>query len=507
MALGRAGGAADAVPAGAAAQQNHHVAGGGTLPDHVLRRGSAYHGAHFQVLGNIAGIVDLADKARGKADLVAVAGVAGSGSLGQLALGELAGQGLGHRGAGIAAAGHPHGLVHIGPAGQRVPDAAADAGGGAAEGFDLRGVVVGLVLEHQQPVLRLPVHRGGDMDGAGVDLLALVQILEKATLFQHLCANGSHVHQSLGTDGGLLCAIDLLPGSQIPFIGGLGVLVQDLHGVDVGGEGGVAAVIGPIGVHHPDLRDGGVPVLVVPEVGLKEFQVVQVHGKAQLVQQLGKARLVQSGEAGDSLHGGGDLHFHLEGVHFLQSGLPGLHGVDDVVLDLLHVGGGQLAGEEIHLGGADRGPLALGEELDAGSGGVRPLVELARQVLHGKGNVILAGESGGGVIHLGLGEHRLHGPAEGLLVQALHIVAVEDPQPRQGGDPKEALELIEQPGGLLPQGGLFLYINAAYHRLILSKRAAPAVRCHGAGIFLQIPRSPRRHRRPGGPPPVWGRQQ
>ena len=74
--------------------------GAGRSRTHVLRRGSAYHGAHFQALGNIAGVVDLADMARGQADLVAVAGVAGSGSLGQLALGELAGQGLGHRACG-----------------------------------------------------------------------------------------------------------------------------------------------------------------------------------------------------------------------------------------------------------------------------------------------------------------------------------------------------------------------------------------------------------------------
>ena len=72
----------------------------------------------------------------------------------------------------------------------------------------------------------------------------------------------------------------------------------------------MAAVIGPVGVHHPDSVMVGVPVLVVPEVGLEEFQVVQVHGQPQLVQQLGKGRLVQSGEAGDGLHGGGGPRLH-----------------------------------------------------------------------------------------------------------------------------------------------------------------------------------------------------
>ena len=209
--------------------------------------------------------------AGGKANLVAVGGVAGGSGLGQLPLGQLAGDGVRHGDAGVAAAGEPHGLIDISPAGQGVPDAAADAGGGAAEGLDLRGVVVGLVLEHQQPVLLLAVHRGGDVDGAGVDLLALVDICEQAPLFQDLGPDSGHIHQCLGTDSGLFLAVDLHPRGQIPLIGGLGGVVQDLHLVDVGGEGGVAAVVGPVGVHYPDFGDGGVPVLVIPEIALQEL--------------------------------------------------------------------------------------------------------------------------------------------------------------------------------------------------------------------------------------------
>ena len=84
----------------------------------------------------------------------------------------------------VACAGDAHGLVDIAAAGQRVTDGTADAGGRAAERLDLGGMVVGLVLEQQQPVLRLAVHIALDLDGAGVDLLALVQVLQDAALFQ-----------------------------------------------------------------------------------------------------------------------------------------------------------------------------------------------------------------------------------------------------------------------------------------------------------------------------------
>ena len=125
--------------------------------------------------------------AGGKADLVAVGGIARGGGGGQFALGQLARQRLVHGGTGVAAAGDAHGLVDIGPAGERVADGAADAGGRAAEGLDLGGVVVGLVLEHEQPVLLLAVYIHGNVDRAGVDLLALIQVGQFAALFQHLC--------------------------------------------------------------------------------------------------------------------------------------------------------------------------------------------------------------------------------------------------------------------------------------------------------------------------------
>ena len=87
VALGGAGGTADAVTAGAAAQQDDHVAGGGALPDHVFSGGSTHHSAALQTLGDIALVVHLGHMAGGKADLVAVGGIARSGGGRQLALG------------------------------------------------------------------------------------------------------------------------------------------------------------------------------------------------------------------------------------------------------------------------------------------------------------------------------------------------------------------------------------------------------------------------------------
>ena len=171
-------------------------------------------------------------------------------------------------------------------------------------------MVVGLIFEHQQPVLCLAVDIRVHMDGAGVDLLALVQFRQHSPLFQDFCANGGQIHQGLGTFGRLFRAVDLHAGVQIAPVGGLNGLVVDLHPVKMGGEGGVAAVVGPVGIHHPDLGNGGIPPLLIPEIGLQKLQIVQIHGKAQIFPQGVQPGGVHGGKASDGADGSGNRVLH-----------------------------------------------------------------------------------------------------------------------------------------------------------------------------------------------------
>ena len=149
MALGGAGGPANAVPAGAAAQQDDHIPGGGPLPTNILRRCGPHYGAALQPFGHIPLMIDLGHMAGGQTDLVAVGGVSRRRCLAQLSLGQLSFQCLTKGGPGVTRSRKPHGLVDIDPARQGVPDTAADTGCGAAKGLNFSGVIVGLVFEHQ----------------------------------------------------------------------------------------------------------------------------------------------------------------------------------------------------------------------------------------------------------------------------------------------------------------------------------------------------------------------
>ena len=229
MGLAGSRGAADAVPARGPAQEDDHIPGHRPLPAHVLSRSRRDDRADLHALGGVARMIHFIHDPRGQADLVAVGGVARRRGGHDLPLGELAGNGLLNGRRGVRRPGEPHGSVDVGPAGKGVPDGAADAGGRPAEGLDLRGVVVGLVFEQQQPGLLLPVRLHLHLHGAGVDLLALVQLVELARGLQVLHCDGGDVHEADG-----LGSIQRPPHVQIPVKGLLQQGVLKVHPVDLG---------------------------------------------------------------------------------------------------------------------------------------------------------------------------------------------------------------------------------------------------------------------------------
>ena len=151
---------------------------------------------------------------------------------------------------------------------------------------------MGLVLKEEQPVLVLAVDIDLHLDGAGVDLLGLVDIGHDAGLLEVLGADGAHVHEA----DGLGVATEFVAHLHVAVEGLLHHGVIDRHIIQDGAEGGVAAVVGPIGVDYADLGDGGVAIFIA-EVLLAEGNVRLVHGKTALGDKGGKAGLVELAEA------------------------------------------------------------------------------------------------------------------------------------------------------------------------------------------------------------------
>ena len=298
------------------------------------------------------------------------------------------------------------------------------------------------------------------LDGAGVDLLGLVQVFQLAGLFQVLGADGGQVHEA---DGLVAAGVELAAQVQIVVPGLFHQGVVDGHLVQNGAEGGVTAVVGPVGVDHADLGDGGI-TLLLGEILLAEGDVVQIHGQAIVGDELGQLLPAQTNKAGEGLHGGGDGIFHRQSGLFGQIGLAGLHRVDDVFFHRFQLLGGDIALQQVEAGAAHHRALALADELDALAGGIGPLVKLAGQVLHREHGPFPLGQGKGGVVGLGLAEDSGHAAVKQLLANALHVIAVEQPQAGNGIDLQQAAQFPQQGLGLAVKAGLALYIYAINHR-------------------------------------------
>ena len=225
--LGSAGGAADAVTARAAAQQDDHVAGSRNFSADVLRGRCRYDCAELHSLRYVTGVVDLFHDAGGQADLVAVGGVARCCGLGELLLGDLAGKRFAQGPRRVRCAAHAHRCIDVRSAGERIADDAAGAGGCAAEGLDLGRMIVGFVLEEKQPGFFLAVDIYGHLDGAGVDLVGFVQLVHLALLLELFGCDGAQVHQADG-----LRAAQILAGLEVVVPGVLEQLVLEGNAVD-----------------------------------------------------------------------------------------------------------------------------------------------------------------------------------------------------------------------------------------------------------------------------------
>ena len=140
---------------------------------------------------------------------------------------------------------------------------------------------MGLVLELEQPFLLHSVHVHVYENAAGVVLLALLHIVEQSLLPEVACAYCCQFHQTeaLALTSQFLSHIVELAQLGLDFFAHEGIIHGD--GLEFGGEGGVAAVVAPVGVEYPELglaRIAAFPAEIVHHFG----EVVGVHRQTPL---------------------------------------------------------------------------------------------------------------------------------------------------------------------------------------------------------------------------------
>ena len=224
----------------------------------------------------------------------------------------------------------------------------------------------------------------------------------------------------------------------------------------------MAAVVGPVGVDHADLGEGGIAALRL-EIVLAECDVRRVHGEAVAPDEVQKPVAIIFDKADHGLDRGRNGVVGPERFHRFEGGFPALHRVDDVPLDRLNVRVRQLTRQDVHRGGAHGGAFHLLEQLDALGRRVRPLVELAGQVFRRENRAGVRRQLAVDVVHHRLGEHVGHGLLKQRRVDVLHVVAVQYPHARQALDAEEGFQFVVQRGGLVVEAGLLFCVNAIDH--------------------------------------------
>ncbi len=253
---------------------------------------------------------------RSESYLVAIGGIPRRRGGGYLSRGQLALYRLFNGKKRVGSARNAHRLIHITAPRKRIAYSSAQTGSRAAERLYLGGVVVSFVLEHQQPFLVLTVNVYRYLYGAGVYLLALVQIVKQTVLFQLLCRQRRYVHKAHG----LVPAPKLLPVCAV-----LGIGIGDIGGLYVAviydsTKGGVATVVAPIGIYHADFRNGGVAFLA-SEIIAAEFYIVVIHSKSVFYHEISKLALCHVNKSAESFHAFGYVIFYLQRFILLKAAL------------------------------------------------------------------------------------------------------------------------------------------------------------------------------------------
>ena len=144
----------------------------------------------------------------------------------------------------------------------------------------------------------------------------------------------------------------------------------------------MAAVVAPIRVNHPQLRDGRVAVLGIAEIIAHEAQVLIRHREAHFLEIRVHLLVVPACKAGNRLDGRGGFHAQVEAFGFFHGGFAALHGVNQILFDMRKRFFGDSALYCHDLRRDDLRALALGQKLRALGGAVGALVVLPGQVFH-----------------------------------------------------------------------------------------------------------------------------
>ncbi len=242
---------------------------------------------------------------------------------------------------------------------------------------------------------------------------------------------------------------------QIPF--------SQLDILQLCGKGRVAAVIGPVSIQNPDLCHGRIPFFLVPEIILDKLKIPEGHGKIQRIVQLFQLFLFHPLETVKNFHILRFRKIHGQRFRLLRSGLAGIHRINAVGTDRRHLLLRNLSFNDIGCGRTDQRLLVLLQKGNALNRRICPLIELSRQILHGKDmrtiihRKLLVIQN----VHGRLGKHDMAGSFKNLVADSFYIVTNQYTNPADIGNAHVMPDLMAKLFGSHSKFRFFLHINSS----------------------------------------------
>ena len=326
------------------------------------------------------------------------------------------------------------------------------------------------ILEENKPFLGhravAVIHLHGHDDGAGVDFIGFLHILELSFFFQLAHSHESQIHKA---DELVIPALkNLLPGIQIALVGAFHgrpvIALTEFHVLQLGGEGGMAAVIRPVGIQHADFRHGRISFFFPGKIVLDMLEILEGHCQAQRGIQSLQLLLGQILETVKNFHIRGFFKHGFQRFRLYHIRFPGIHRVDAVCLYSVKLVIRQLSGNQIGYRRPDDRLFLFVQKLHALQGRIRSLVKLSGQKFHGKNSSVLRNLNLFSVknIYRRFGKHRGAGLFKNLVADMLHIVADEHPHILYFLQVQIVLQIAFQFLRFHGKRGFLLYIDTSY---------------------------------------------
>ena len=244
-------------------------------------------------------------------------------------------------------------------------------------------MVVRLVLKEQEPILFVAVNRNLYLYGTSVYLLGFVKTVKLALSLKILCGDSADVHKIYR-----LSSADSLSRFKVIVVSRLKSFVLKLNAVNGSKEGGMTAVIRPIGVYHTDLGDCRISIFC-SEIITAEADIVDIHRKSELAYHLCKLFLAKADKSVYRCDRGRKLVFRNESIKLLKSSLAALYGVNNVLLYCGELAIADIAVEAINARRANERTVFLRDELNALCRRVCSLVKLSGEIFNREDNAII----------------------------------------------------------------------------------------------------------------------